>query len=174
MASTQRSPTSSLKTWSLTPSDLKGKKAELEERLAASQPVQTPELKITAKPGKSFYKQIKGIKYDKAILEMADSMMTGTGDGRISKDDAGILWNGAEDGTGVTECERRTLQYVMDNYNCTDAGRAALAGKLVQEEGGDEGAMDTELEEPEAKRARKEEAEVASTERLPADAKAAV
>ena len=78
----------------------------------------------------SYYKQIDGVKYDKGLLEFADSKTTGQGDGRISKEDAEQLWEDAQDGTGVTECERRTLQYVLDKYNCTDAGREVLEAKL--------------------------------------------
>ena len=46
----------------------------------------------------SYYKQIKGIKYDKGLLEVAEKLTTGKGDGRISKADAVKLWEDAKDG----------------------------------------------------------------------------
>ena len=88
--------------------------------------------------GGSYYKQIDGVKYDKGLLEKADSLTTGRGDGRISQDDAEKLWEDAQDGKGVTECESRTLQYILENYNCTDAGKEVLKAKM----GGDAAAAE--------------------------------
>ena len=82
----------------------------------------------------SYYKQIKGIKYDKGLLEVAEKLTTGKGDGRISKTDAVKLWEDAKDGPGVTDCERRTIQYIHDNFKCTDAAKKALASLLEPED----------------------------------------
>jgi len=82
----------------------------------------------------SYYKQIKGIKYDKGLLEVAEKLTTGKGDGRISKADAVKLWEDAKDGPGVTDCERRTIQYIHDNFKCTDAAKKALALLLEPED----------------------------------------
>ena len=104
----------------------------------------------------SAFKQIKGVKYLKALLERAGEMVTGKGDGRISKEDATNLWTEANKKGSLGACERRTLQYIRNNYNCTDAARKSLEAKLsgkdepeeeAEEEAG--GAMDVD-EQPNA------------------------
>ncbi len=67
----------------------------------------------------SYYKQIDGVKYDRAILELAEELISGKGDGRISKADAKALWTKVSDGWSVTETEARTVQYIIDNYKFT-------------------------------------------------------
>ena len=64
------------------------------------------------------------------MLELAESLTKGSGDGRISKDDATKLWEDAMDGQGLTDCERRTIQYVYDTFNCTDAAKTVFASLL--------------------------------------------
>ena len=78
----------------------------------------------------SYYKQINGVKYDRKLLEKADLLTSGRGDGRISKCDAEELWVDSQDGKGVTGTEACTLQYILDNYNCTDSGKAVLKTHL--------------------------------------------
>lgn len=85
----------------------------------------------------SCYKEIDGVKYDKGLLEKSDSLTTGRGDGRISKEDAEKLLEDTQDGKGVTEGERKTLQYILDNYNCTDAGKEVLVAKLGDDAAGE-------------------------------------
>ena len=89
-------------------------------------PMVKPEVKIP-----TYYKQIAGVKYDKILLDLADQLMQGPGDGRISKQDAAELWQDAQDGQGVTEVERKTIQYIADNFNCTDAARMEFASLLL-------------------------------------------
>ena len=56
--------------------------------------------------------------------------MSGAGDGRISFDDAGVIW-GLVDADGVvTEVEARTVRYICDNYNCTDKAKTFLQDQL--------------------------------------------
>ena len=57
-------------------------------------------------------------------------MIKGQGDGRISKNDAEILWNFTMDGNRVTNCENKTLEYILKKYNFTDCGRQLLEDKL--------------------------------------------
>ena len=38
------------------------------------------------------------------------------------------------DGQGVTDCERRTIQYVYDTFNCTDAAKTEFASLLGVED----------------------------------------
>merc|ERR1712166_1200412 len=86
----------------------------------------------------SYYKQIKGVKYDRSLHEQADELTSGKGDGRISKDDANQLWEGALDGKGVTACEHRTLHHILENYQFTDVARKELQGHLGDERSPDE------------------------------------
>jgi len=96
----------------------------------------------------SYYKQIKGVKYDKGLLELAEKLTTGKGDGRISKKDAIDLWEDAKDGKGVTECERRTIKYICDNFKCTDAAKKELASLLGLDETAALTADEPEVAEP--------------------------
>ena len=76
------------------------------------------------------YKTIGGVQYDLALLQTADKLVSGAGDGRISFDDAGLIW-GLVDADGVvTEVEARTVRYICANYNCTDKAKAFLEGNL--------------------------------------------
>jgi uncharacterized tellurite resistance protein B-like protein len=80
--------------------------------------------------GEHVYKTIGGVQYDLALLQTADRLVSGTGDGRISYDDAGLIW-GLVDADGVvTEVEARTVRYITSNYNCTEKAKSFLEDKL--------------------------------------------
>jgi len=66
---------------------------------------------------KSYYKQIDGIKYDRELLEQVEEFQK---DGQISHAEAKHLWEDAMDGKGVTETERRTLEYSIKHSKYTD------------------------------------------------------
>lgn len=61
----------------------------------------------------SYYKTIKGVKYDRALLEEAEALAT---DGTISFSAAKKLWASACDGRGVTDIEKQTMSYVFKTY----------------------------------------------------------
>jgi len=67
------------------------------------------------------YKTIDGIKYEKELLELATKHTTGKGEGKLSKDEVAELFASANDGQGITDTERRTLEYIRKNYEFTDA-----------------------------------------------------
>ena len=69
------------------------------------------------------YQSIDGIQYEKELLELAKKHTTGRGEGKLSKDEVAELFASALDGQGVTETEKRTLQYIRDNFTFTDAAR---------------------------------------------------
>jgi hypothetical protein len=69
----------------------------------------------------SYYKEIDGKKYDRALLETADELVAGAGDGRLSKADAEQLLEKVKDGDSYTDIEKATVKYLRDNYNWTDA-----------------------------------------------------
>lgn len=68
-----------------------------------------------------YYKTIDGNKYDGELIELADKLTEGAGDGRLSKDDAGQLFEAVKDGNAYTDIEKDTVAYIRDNYKWTDA-----------------------------------------------------
>jgi hypothetical protein len=75
----------------------------------------------------SYYKIIRGIAYERSLLLSADALLKGRGDGRISEADMQQLYAQAQDGGRITPVEARTLQYIADTYNSTEAARRWLA-----------------------------------------------
>jgi len=73
-----------------------------------------------------YYEIINDVKYDKELLDKARELITGRGDGRISEEDAKILVEETKDGNKVTEIEKQTLQYIMENFNCTEPAIAII------------------------------------------------
>ena len=69
----------------------------------------------------SYYKEIDGKKYDKEILDLADELTKGQGDGRLSQDDAKKLLEAVKDGNAYTDIEKETMSYVRDNYKWTES-----------------------------------------------------
>jgi len=85
------------------------------------------------KPKKeSYYKQIDGKKYDKGMLDAADSGVSGKGDGRISVGDAKVIFQEAVDGDRITECEYDTLDYIKKTYKFTNPATAWLDKALAK------------------------------------------
>jgi multidrug efflux pump subunit AcrB len=78
-----------------------------------------PEEKIKTK---SYYKTIKGEKYDRMVLETTESLISGRGDGRISLTDAKQIFIHVKDGT-YTETEKRTVKYILKNFKFTDSAK---------------------------------------------------
>ena len=79
---------------------------------------------------KSYYKTIQGVRYDRALLEVAEDRIHGQGDGRISKKDAEEIVESSKDGGRITETELSTLKYISENYHFTQKAAAWFAGKL--------------------------------------------
>ena len=69
------------------------------------------------------YQSIDGVQYEKELLELAKKHTTGRGEGRLSKDEVAELFASAQDGPGVTDTEKRTLQYIRENFPFTDAAQ---------------------------------------------------
>lgn len=74
----------------------------------------------------SHYKQIDGKKYSAALLEIADGLVAGQGDGRISAEDATKLFDKLANDGQYSDLEKATVAYIRENYKWTDAGDAAL------------------------------------------------
>ena len=67
------------------------------------------------------YQSIDGVQYEKELLDLATKHTTGRGEGKLSRDEVADLFKSAQDGPGVTDTERRTLQYIRNNFAFTDA-----------------------------------------------------
>ena len=79
---------------------------------------------------KSYYKIVKGVRYDRALLEAAENRIKGKGDGRISEQDLKELVDLSEDGKGITVTELRTLRYIQDEFNLTEKAQRWLADNV--------------------------------------------
>lgn len=69
----------------------------------------------------SYYKVIDGKKYDRGLLELAEKLTEGQGDGRLSKADADQLLEAVKDGDSYTDIEKDTVKYLRENFSWTDA-----------------------------------------------------
>ncbi len=69
----------------------------------------------------AYYKTIDGKKYDGELIELADKLTSGGGDGRISMADAEKIYEAVKDGNSYTDIEKDTVAYLRDNYKWTDA-----------------------------------------------------
>ncbi len=63
----------------------------------------------------SYYKIIDGLNFDAGLLNMADELIKGQGDGRISIDDSNKLLTKIFDGGTITKVECRTILYILKN-----------------------------------------------------------
>lgn len=68
----------------------------------------------------SYYTEIDGKKYDKELLELAEKLVKGQGDGRISTADAEKLFAEVRDGAKYTDIEKDTVSYIRENFKWTD------------------------------------------------------
>jgi len=80
--------------------------------------------------GKSYYVKIRGVVYERLLLEQADEAATTSGAG-IGLAGAKVLWDSAIDGRGVTDCERRTLEHILAVHKCTPEAREYLHRMLL-------------------------------------------
>jgi hypothetical protein len=69
----------------------------------------------------SYYKTIEGKKYDGELIDLADKLTSGAGDGRLSQADAEQIYEAVKDGDSYTDIEKDTVAYLRENYSWTDA-----------------------------------------------------
>lgn len=67
----------------------------------------------------AYYKIINGIRLDRQLLDLADRFRQGRGEDRISFEEASALFRCAQDGRRITLVERRTLQFLLEEYPLT-------------------------------------------------------
>lgn len=76
----------------------------------------------------SQYKSINGIKYERDLLDFAET--AGARGRSLNKSDGEALWEKALDGGKVTPTERRTIEYIMENFKLNDSAKNYLKAKL--------------------------------------------
>ncbi|GBF40404.1 OmpA family protein [Leptospira johnsonii] len=67
----------------------------------------------------NYYVTIKGKKYDRGLIELAEKATSGKKDGRISIADAKKLLNAVKDNNTYTDVEKKTMEYVRENFQFT-------------------------------------------------------
>ncbi len=77
-----------------------------------------------------YYKKIKGKNYDRKLLEIADTAVTGRGDGRISINDSKKLLRSVKDSGVYTDVEKATIKYIQGKYKFTKEADIFLKGEI--------------------------------------------
>jgi outer membrane protein OmpA-like peptidoglycan-associated protein len=76
----------------------------------------------SSQPADSYYTVIKGKKYDRRMLELAEGLTSGRGDGRISIADAKNLLRVVKDANSYSATEKLTMEYIRKHYKFTKEG----------------------------------------------------
>jgi len=80
----------------------------------------------------NYYKIIDGLNFDAELLNMADNLIKGRGDGRISIEDSNKLLTKIFDGGTITKVECRTILYILKNYKLTNEASQNFLDKLIK------------------------------------------
>tara|TARA_B110000093_G_scaffold4668_1_gene4587 strand:- start:2206 stop:2466 length:261 start_codon:yes stop_codon:yes gene_type:complete len=80
----------------------------------------------------NYYKVIEGLNFDASLLELADELINGQGDGRISVEDSNKLLIKILDGGTITKVEYRTIFYIIKKYKLTNEASQNLLDKLIK------------------------------------------
>lgn len=78
----------------------------------------------------AYYKIIKGVRYDRKLIELAEKLTEGQGDGRLSLKDVQKLHEATLDGRGTTTVELWTLNFIISEFNVTDKAVDWLKEKI--------------------------------------------
>ena len=81
---------------------------------------------------KSYYKIIGGLRFDKKILVEAKKLTEGRGDGRISYEDAQMLWEAVVDSGELKVEENRSIQLVFQQYSWTDKALEWFLARMAE------------------------------------------
>jgi len=71
----------------------------------------------------NYYKFVRGVAYDRALIHKAEELTKATGDGRISQLDMEELFQLAQDGGKITAIEERTLLYIAEHFKATEKAK---------------------------------------------------
>ncbi len=67
----------------------------------------------------AYYIKINGKNYDKKLIDIAKSLSSGKGDGRLSLNDAKAVLKSVKDSDEYTDIEKSTISYIRDNFKFT-------------------------------------------------------
>ncbi len=84
----------------------------------------------------SYYTVIRGKKYDRRMLELADGLTKGKGDGRISVADAKNLLRVVKDSNNYSATEKATMEYIRKRYKFTKEGDEYFRSEIRKWAGG--------------------------------------
>lgn len=79
-----------------------------------------------------YYSYIGNQKYDKTLIELADSLTDNPRDGRLSVSDVHKLFDAVRDGCCVTQIEMDTMFHIRREFNLTDAADRVFAERMNQ------------------------------------------
>ncbi|EMN49878.1 OmpA family protein [Leptospira interrogans str. L1207] len=68
----------------------------------------------------NYYITIKGRKYDRKLIQLAEEFTSGKRDGKISINDAKRLLKIVKDNNAYTDIEKHTIEYIRGNYKFTE------------------------------------------------------
>ncbi|PJZ52919.1 OmpA family protein [Leptospira adleri] len=68
----------------------------------------------------NYYVTIKGRKYDRELIQLAEEFTSGKRDGRISVSDAKQLLKAVKDNNSYTDIEKHTIEHIRENYKFTE------------------------------------------------------
>ncbi|EMN82754.1 OmpA family protein [Leptospira interrogans] len=68
----------------------------------------------------NYYITIKGRKYDRKLIQLAEEFTSGKRDGKISINDAKRLLKIVKDNNAYTDIEKHTIEYIRENYKFTE------------------------------------------------------
>jgi len=66
-------------------------------------------------------REIDGTRYDAELLQTAEKLVSGRGDGRLSREDAETILAQITEGGAYTELERDTIAFILDEFEWTEA-----------------------------------------------------
>jgi len=75
-----------------------------------------------SKDSDSYYLVVKGKKYDRRMIELAEGLTSGKGDGRISMNDAKNLLRLVKDSNTYSPIEKQTMEYIRRKFKFTKEG----------------------------------------------------
>jgi len=82
--------------------------------------------------GEGYYETIDGMSCDRGIVDACRTAVAGTGDGRVSVEDAKQVFEKVADGGKETQKERWTMRYCMQEFKWTDAAHDWIVEELTK------------------------------------------
>lgn len=81
------------------------------------------------KKGKSYYKYIDGVRYDRMLLEIAYTLVAESYFKEIDHKHLEIIVRNVWDAGYITTTEKRSLKYIWDNYNWSEGARRSFKAR---------------------------------------------